>query len=81
MKNFLPEQEFEASNCHDIISPLYSAKDANLLSYVFHGTIHCDDKMREESTRCEVLLKVSIYSPSSALGVYMYMRKSQVFSF
>lgn len=43
MKNFLPEQEFEASNCPDIISPLYSAKDVNLLPSVFHGTIHCDD--------------------------------------
>lgn len=86
MKNFLPEQEFEPSNCHDIISPLYSAKDANLLPYVFHGTVHCDDKMREENHKMRSaseslrILSLLCTSPST-LGVYVYMRKSQFFNF
>lgn len=86
MKNFLPEQEFEASNCHDIISPSYSAKDVNLFHYFpWNYSLWCYNEGRK-SSRCEVFLKVCVYfplhtSPTSMLGVYVYMRKSQFFHF
>lgn len=70
-------------------SLLHTQQRMLIYSLVFHGTIHCDAKMRGKKAQDVKCFWKSTHtppppphtSPTSMLGAYVYMRKSQFFHF